>query len=298
MNQQADGGSDQAHRMNALAAASLAEARRAWPYALVLAVALGAVIVAGANHSNATPSRDRPFGWPGPANFENAVAMVRGDLVIAATLPALLLGATALSRRDPPGGAPARIHAIIGVDALLVVAATLVAATIGVVGTFKTPPVAFQAFVVAHALLALSFYALAFFCAGVFRKHAVALALALWLTFDSLYEHVAQTAVMRQVGYDQLIAGNFPSWFFVAQAFSPMSAYRGILILWDRKFMDYVERAALGNAALPLWMVPSTFVVFTLAFWIVLPLALACLVRRVRARAASKSLVVRREEAA
>lgn len=284
--------------MNVHARASIEEAKRAWPYALVLALLSGGVIVAGANHSNATPSQDRPFGWPGPASFENAVAMVRLDLVIVTTLPALLLGATALSGREPSTQRASRLGIIIGVDVALIALATLAATTIGAIGAFKTPALAFQAFVVAHALLALSFYSLAFFCSALLRKHATALALALWLGFNSLYDHITQTAVMRQAGYDQLIAGNFPSWFYVAQALSPISAYRGILILSDRKFMDYVERAALGNAVLPDWLNPTTFIAFTLVFWIMLPLGLSTLAWWVRARAARTAIVQHREEAA
>src|SRR5581483_12146089 len=103
---------------------ALRELRRAWPYALVLALGLGAVVTVGANISNAFPSQARPFGWPGPASFENAVAMVRPDIVLATTLPALLLGATALRRHDPREGG---LLPILAVDAALLLVAAFVA---------------------------------------------------------------------------------------------------------------------------------------------------------------------------
>lgn len=277
---------------------ALAELRRAWPYAIVLAAVLGAVVVAGANLSNAFPSQSRPFGWPGPSNFENAVAMVRPDLVIVAAVPALLLGATALRHREPSDTPVADLGVVMGVDISLLSFSALVAALIGAWGSFKTPVGAFWAFVVAHALLAAAFYAIAFFVASVARKHAVPIAMGVWIGLHTLFDHVTQTLLFRQMGYDNLTAGIFPSWFFVAQASSPESLYRGVLILWDRKFMDYVEQAALGKAALPAWLNAGTFAAYMLGASVLLPLGLATLAWWSRARAAGAATVARREEPA
>jgi hypothetical protein len=270
--------------VNEARSVALAEIRRAWPYALVLAAALGAVVVAGADLSNAFPSKSRPFGWPGPSSFENAVAMVRPELVLAASLPALLLGATALARRDPRRDGAAALGIVVGLDAALLALATLVAALVGKWGSFATPADAFWAFAAAHALLALACYGFAFLASAIARGHAPALALAAWLGFTALYDDVTQTMLFRQAGYDRLVAGDFPPWFFVAQAFSPETLYRGVLILWDRKLMDYEEQAALANAALPAWLTPATFAGLLAATWFVVPIALGTGVWMLRRR--------------
>jgi hypothetical protein len=252
-----------------------AELRRAWPYALVLALVLGAAVVVGANLSNAFPSKDHPFGWAGPANFENAVAMVRPEIVLACTLPALAMGATALRRRDPREQGPASLLPALGVDAALLVAAALLAAIIGFVGAAKTTSDALVAFASAQALLALAFFALGYLAGALVPRHALPAALAVWSFFNLLYEGMTRVALFRQMGYDRLSAGEFPAWFWVSQALSPLAAYRGVLILWRRGFMDYLEKAALGNAALPAWMTPATFALLMLALWVALPLGLA-----------------------
>ena len=264
------------------------EARRALPYALVLALALGAVVSVGAHYSNAFPSQSRPFGWPGPAHFHNAVAMVRGDLVLAASVPALVLGARALSDRDPHIQRAPRVLAAFLAHGILLVTASFCAAAIGGIVAFKTPTNAFMAFSVAHALLALSFYSLAFLCSALFRRHALAAAALVWIAFNTVYESLVRTAVFRQVGGDALAAGQFPGWFYVAQALSPLSAYRGTLILWERGFMDYLEKAALGQAALPAWMNPGTFVALTLVLWVALPVGLALAAWAWRGRLAAR----------
>ena len=270
---------DDANRsVNSFLLAARAELRRAWPFALVLALALGAVLVVGANLSNAFPSQERPFGWPGPASFENGVAMVRDQLVLAATLPALALGATMPARRQPEGPLAA--------DAALVALACGVAALLGAWGASTAPPDAVIAFWAAHALLALAFWALALVCAAFARKHALPLALAVWTLFVALWENGTRWILFRQVGYGPLSTGQFPSWYYVSQALSPLSAYRGVLILWRRGFMDAIERAVLGQAALPPWMTPGVFAAFLVGFWIALPAGIATLVWRVRGRAA------------
>lgn len=263
----------------------LMEARRSAPYAALLAVALGVVVTVGANLSTAFPSEKAPYGWPGVAGFENAVAMVRGDLVLAASLPAVLCGAMALRGARRTRDLPIAF----GVDAAMLTLACFVGATIGSIGAARTPIVAFVAFSVAHAILALSFYSLAFLCAALVRNHALPVAMGAWLVFNAAYEGIVRTNLFRQYGYFRLAAGEFPTWFFAAQALSPLSAYRGILILWDRKFMDYIENAALGKAVLPSWVNPLTFSLFALAFWVLLPLGLAMLAWWWRTKRASAS---------
>ncbi|MEA3200047.1 MAG: hypothetical protein QOE90_1475 [Thermoplasmata archaeon] len=256
------------------------ELARAWPYALVLALGLGAVVVVGANISNAFPSKDRPFGWPGPASFENAVAMVRPDIVLATTLPALLLGATALRERD------AGFLPILAVDASLLLVASFLASFVGLHGSSGGYADAFVAFACATALLAGAFWALALLLGSLLRRHAVPASLVLWVGFVSIYENATRTALFRQVGYDGLTAGQFPAWFWVSQALSPLTAYRGVLILWRGGFMDYLEKAALAGADMPAWMSPLTFA-GVLALWIALPVAAAGAVLWIRRRPAA-----------
>lgn len=261
--------------MPELLASVRGELRRAWPYALALALLLGAVVVVGANLSNAFPSQERPFGWPGPANLENGVAMVRTEIILACTLPALLLGATALRARDPREDSPADLLPALGVDVALLVVAAFAAALIAWIGAAKSPFPAVVAFGTAEALLALAFFSLGWLAAALFGSHGVAAAGAIWLFFTAVYENWTRVILFRQVGYGPLASGQFPSWFWASQALSPLTAYRGVLILWRRGFMDYLEKAALGSAALPAWMTPATFASVMIAMWVVLPLGLA-----------------------
>jgi len=263
----------------------LAALRQAAPYALVLALALGAVVVAGAHYSNAFPSADQPFGWPGPASFENAVAMVRGELVLAASLPALMLGARALRGRDAARDGIVPLPRLFGVHAALLGAGVALAAGIGAWGAGRVVGEAVFAFWVAHTVLALSFYSLAFLWACYLREHALAAAAATWLAFVTLYEAITRTILFRTEGYHNLQGGAFPDWFWVAQALSPLSSYTGILILWRERFRDYMERAALEGAVLPAWLVPSTFVGLALVLWILLPFLIGLAGWRWRARA-------------
>lgn len=252
------------------------DVRRGLPYAVVLAIALGVVLVVGAHLSNAFPSASRPFGWEGPAHFDNAVAMVRGDLVLASTLPALAMGALALRHREPTIEGPARILRTAGVHGAMITLAAFVAGAIGAWGAFRAPLDSYLAFSTAHALLALAFYALALLSAALLRAYAMAGALGAWLFFNAFYEGAVRLALFRQMGYHRLAAGEFPPWFFVAQALSPLSAYRGTLILWRRGFMDYLEKAALGNAILPPWLNPLTLGSLLFVLWVALPVGLAC----------------------
>ena len=287
------------------------EARRALPYALLLAVGLGVVVTAGAQYSNAFPSEKAPFGWPGPASFENAVAMVRSDLVLAASLPALLLGARALAGREPAGGRKAEdpdapegasrtredgrsfLLQVYGIHAALLALAVVLGGALGAWGAGRTLFEAWQAFVTAHVVLVLSFYSLAFLWSSLLKEHALAAAAATWLAFLAVYEAVTRTILFRSEGYHNLAGGAFPDWFWVAQGFSPLSSYTGILILWRPRFRDYMESAALDGAALPAWLVPATFIALAAVLWIALPLALSHVAWWRRGRAALRSAAVR-----
>lgn len=253
------------------------ELRRAAPYALLLALGLGAVVAAGAHLSNAFPSEKAPFGWPGPASFERGVAMVRSDLVLATTLPALILGARALRGREPALHGASSLLATYGTHGALLALGVVIAATIGALGAGETPMDAWYAFVVAHAVLALSFYSLAFLCACFLREHALAGAGAIWVFFLGIYEAVTRTIVFRTEGFEKLNAGAFPDWFWAAQALSPLSSYTGILILWRERFRDYMETEVLKNAVLPAFLVPATFVAVAIVLWMLLPLGLGLL---------------------
>lgn len=251
------------------------ELLRALPFALLLAVALAGVLVIGVNLSNAYPSEGHPFGWPGTSPLWNGVATVRSDLVLATTLPALLFGVAALHGRDPRVERTGRVALVVGVHAALILLAVLVATGVGALAASKVHGRAFAAFFTAHALLALSFYALAFLCAAVAGRWALPAAGAVWLVFHAAYENATRWAVFREAGYFRLAAGDFPTWFYAVQAGSPLSAYRGTLILWERGFMDYLERVTIGQATLPTWVSPGTFLGLGLAIWVALPLGVA-----------------------
>lgn len=262
---------------------------RAIPYAVVLAVALGITVVLGAHLSHAWPSRARPYGLPGPASFEYAVAFVRPDLVLATTLPAVLLGARALEDRWPARDRVGAVAGVAGAHGLVLVGGVLLAALIGVWGAKRTPGEAFVAFFCAHALLALAFYAVGFAWAASLRKHAVAAAFLTWSFFVLFYDSYVKLRVLREVGLPGLENGGFPSWFYVAQAISPLTLYRGILILWRENFRDGIERAMLGDAVLPAWLNPGVFASVLALLWIALPLGAALVVWRIRAARAARA---------
>lgn len=264
------------------------DVRAGLPYAVVLALSLGFAVVLGAHQSNAQPSPDRPFGWAGPSAFGNAVAMVRKDLVLAATLPALLMGANALRRRDPARDGALPLIGIFAAHALMLGVAALAAAQIGAWGSFYAPEGAFWAFTVAHGLLAIAFYAIGFLAATIAPRFALPAALAAWAAFVLYYDDLVETLVLREIGLPGVQEGAFPSWFFVAQALSPLAAYRGILILWREEFRDYVEKIILGEAQLPAWMNPGVFSAALFLLWIALPLALALGIWRLRAWRATR----------
>ena len=251
------------------------ELLRAAPYALLLALALSTVLVIGVNLSNAFPSESRPFGWPGTSPFWNGVATVRSDLVVATTLPALLWGVAFLHNRDPRAERTTSLGMALGVNVALLVLAVVLATGVGAVAASKVHARAFTAFFAAHALLALSFWSLAVLCGALLTRWAAPAAAGVWLLFHAAYENATRWVVFRDAGYHALANGEFPSWFYAAQALSPLSAYRGVLILWERGFMDYLESATLGKAVLPAWVNPGTFMVLGLALWVALPLGIA-----------------------
>jgi len=203
--------------------------------------------------------------------------MVRSDLVLAASVPALLLGARALRGREPAVHRAATLLATYAVHGALLALGVVVAAGIGAWGAGDTPFDAWLAFVSAHIVLAMSFYSLAFLCACYLREHAVAAAAAIWIFFLGVYEALTRTILFRTEGYHNLSSGAFPDWFWGAQALSPLASYTGILILWRERFRDYMETEALKNAALPGWLVPATFVALAAVLWMLLPLALGLL---------------------
>lgn len=260
-----------------------ASLRNGLPAALLLALSIGLVVAVGANLSNAFPSAERPFGWPGPANFENGVAMVRPELVLAASLPALLLGVRALPA-SRAGQKPIRpLGAILGSSALVggaVLASTLIGAGVA----RQSPADAYLAFWVAHFLLAMACFSLGFLAHAATRNHAPLAALGAWGGFAFLMDNTVRWRLFRTSGYDQLASGALPTWFYAMQALSPISAYRATLILWRPGFRDYLEHAALDGAAMPTWLSASTLALVMLLLWVVLPLSAACALLALRAR--------------
>lgn len=285
--------------------------RDAWPSALLLAVALGAVLWVGVNLSNAFPSAAKPFGWPGPAAFENGVAMVRPELLLAGSLPALWLGLRILAPDDrptaPPAGTPGASPAIapeapagpatagqpsgpavpwrtagarLAVALGLAAVAVLLGAAYGRHAAAATPASAWRGFVVAHILLAWAWLAIGVLASALSRQgpRAAALGLGAWLASTAVAEGAIKWRLFRTVGYDGLSAGQFPSWFYLAQAANPDACYRAVLILWRPGFRDWTEHAALDHAVMPGWMTASAFAWAMLGLWVILPLAGAAMV--------------------
>jgi len=254
--------------------------RRGLPVAVLLALGVGLAVAVGANLSNAFPSHDKPYGWPGAAVLEGGVAMVRPELVLAATLPALLLGV-----RTRPVVRNGRNDLLPGVAAgsALIALALLAATLIGAGAAAQSPAASYYAFWAAHTLLALSAFALgAAATALAGRRHGAVAALGAWTAFAVLLDDTIQWQVFRQEGYDNLAAGMLPSWFYVAQVLSPVSAYRAVLILWRPGFRNYLEHAALDKAALPAWLTPGAAATAMLLLWVALPLAVAAFAWRWR----------------
>jgi len=247
--------------------------RRGLPAAILLALGVGLTVAVGANLSNAFPSHDKPYGWPGAAVLEGGVAMVRPELVLATTLPALLLGVRTLptvrkGRNDLMPGLVA--------GAVLIPMALLAATLVGAAAAAQSPAASYEAFWAAHTLLALSAFALgAAATALAGRRHGAVAALGAWTVFAVLMDDTVQWQVFRTQGYDNLAAGVLPGWFYAAQVLSPVSAYRAVLILWRPGFRNYLEHAALDKAALPGWLSPGVVALVMLLLWVALPLAVA-----------------------
>jgi uncharacterized membrane protein YozB (DUF420 family) len=245
---------------------------------------LGAVVVVGANLANSYPSQDHPHGWPGAANFDGGVATVRPQLVLAATVPGLLLGLSTGTRLSPRRHGPLQAGAVLGVDVFLVAAACWLGTSIASWGVSKTSEEAYWAFFTAHLLLALCFYSLALLSAVTVPTSPALPAGVLWVLFAVVYEIWVRWKTLRAAGYEGLSAGAFPAWFFVAQAWSPLAVYRGLLILWHPGFRDYEERAVLGDLALPPWMNAPVFGALFAFAWVLLPLESAWVVWTLRQR--------------
>jgi hypothetical protein len=262
---------------------SLFAVRRSWPYALVLALALGATVAVGVNLSNAYPSEAKPFGWPGAANFQNGVAMVRKEILLAASLPALGLALASLRPLEPRRHTVAFLGGIVGADLLALALGVGLAGAWGAWAASKATWGAYWAFVAAHVLLAWAFYSLTLLVAAAARPRATAAALALYTFYLAVFDNLLQWRVFREAGYHRLQAGQFPDWFLAAQAGSPISAYRGFLILDWPPFRDGLENAVLKGATLPPWANAATFAGVLLGLWIVLPLGLTASVWKLRA---------------
>lgn len=260
------------------------EALRATPLAVVLAASIAGVLAVGMHLSNAFPSAEQPFGWPGPTRFEYGVAMVRPQLVLATALPPLLMGLQTLRRLDPSRHGVGVVWAVIGANLTLIGLAVCIAGWIGVSVARETADGSWTGFVLAHALLALAFYMVAVMATSLLRGHGAAVAGGLFVGALAIYDQFLQLRLFRQVGYHGLQAGDFPTWFFAAQALSPTTAYRGILILWEPMFMDWAEQAALGKAALPGWLTPTTMAILLAALWIALPLLVTTIAWAIRSR--------------
>lgn len=258
-----------------------------WPYALVLAAALAGALWIGANLSNATPSSSRPYGWPGTADFDAAVASMRPALVLAASVPGLLMGLAA-ARRPPARRAPRQSLPPIMLDLALLALGAYVGAHVGALGARRAAGAAVTLFVTAHLLLAWVAYAMAQLASSVSRRHGAALAAGLWMADVGLSDSFVRWHLFRDAGYTNLAAGRFPGWFYASQAASPTAAYRGMLILGRPGFRDYTEHAALDGATMPAWLTPALFVWVLVLLWVALPLAYAqgiSWVRRLRSDA-------------
>lgn len=271
-------------------AQAVAASARAAPYAAVVLVALASAFALGAHLSNAQPSEARPFGWEGPSKFTNGVAMVRDDLVVVASLPALVLGARALTGLVPGRDRSAALATTFGVHVAALALATFAATALGTWAADSFTWNAFRVAFAAHALLAVAFYALGFLAAAVVGPRALSPAVTIWIFYVLFYERLVRLTLYRTVGYDAIVGGRFPSWFYAAQAASPLAAYRGVLILGERGFMDYLERLALGGAALPAWVNPWTFGALLLGAWTLVPFALALAAWQWRGRARANAV--------
>ncbi len=253
----------------------------ALPFALILGLGLGFAVFVGANMSNAFPSEDRPFGWPGPSNFSNGVAMDRSMFVLAATASGLLLGLWAL-RRDVSRDMTLGDFGAAAVSHLaLLFGGAYLGAGIGDWAASETQPGTIHAFAVSHALLACAFYALGAALAVGLGPVGAPAGAGVWVFYVALFENITRWRVFRDVGYHGIQAGQLPGWFYLAQAASPIALYRGLLIIWHPPFRNWEEQAVLADANLPAWMTPEILGA-ALAVWVVVPLEIAATVVAIR----------------
>lgn len=248
---------------------------------MILGLALGFAVFVGANMSNAFPSEDRPFGWPGPSNFSNGVAMDRSTFVLAATVPGLLLGLYAFRRDVSRAMTLDEFGAAAASHVALLFGGAYMGAWIGDWAASETAPGAIQTFAISHALLASAFYGLGAVFAVSFGPVGAPVGAGVWVFYVALFENITRWRVFREVGYHGIQAGQLPGWFYVAQALSPIAAYRGLLIIWHPKFRNWEEQAVLADANLPAWMTPEILGP-VLAVWTVVPLEAAAIVVAVR----------------
>lgn len=256
--------------------------RSGLPFALAIGLGLGLAVLVGANLSNAFPSEDRPYGWPGPSSFSNGVAMDRPMFVLAATVPALLMGLWAFRARGAPAMGLGAFGAAAFVHVALLFGAGFLGAGIGDWAASSTDDGAVVAFAVSHGLLASAFYAIGAALAIGTGGLGAPIGAGLWVFFVALFENGTRWQVLREIGHRGLQAGALPGWFYLAQVLSPVAAYRGLLIVWHPPFRDYEEQAVLADVVLPGWMTPGALAM-TLALWTLVPLWAAAAVLTVRA---------------
>jgi hypothetical protein len=237
----------------------------AWLATIALGLALAVAI--GAHYYNAWPSAARPFGNPGAADFGQGASMVRFELSLIASLPALALGVTAL------GGLGTRVEAAarIGTLGLLLVGSVLAGSVLAALAVSDAPASSILAFAAAHIVLALSFFGIGLLCGASPWPAPTAAAAG---TLALLAEPLLRIQLFRGAGFHALAAGGFPDWFYASQVL-PYQGYRDMLILQTPEFRDGLERAVFANAALPSWMNPLLLGGILLALWFVVPAALA-----------------------
>ena len=263
------------------------------PFAILLALALGFAVWVGAELSHAYPSEAAPHGWNGPANFDAGVATLRPQLVLAAAIPAILLGLMSARRFQVALTGPTRAGLLLAADLALIAIAAFFGAVIAREGASKTSNDALWAFVGAHALLAASFYALAVLSAVLVRRAPALLIGVLGTGYIAIYDSFLRWKALRDLGLEGLRAGALPAWFYAAQAASPISLYRALLIVWHKGFMDYEERAVLDGATLPPWMTVEILATLILFLWVLVPLELAWIIWTLRYNHDRKAIPLR-----
>ncbi len=278
----------QAKRVRRVAASFAANhLRRAGPLCLLLAIGAAAAAILGAHVVNAWPTRSMPRGLPGPGSLEEAMSYVRTPVVLATTLPSMLLGFRTASNLNPLHGWGPAVRRV-AADLFLLAVAGWTAALLAAWGSGEAPGDVIEAVAWSTVLLAWSFHALglaARISAPVLGGHV---AVATWVGFHSLFENLVRWRLFRGSTYHELLAGNLPTWFLASQALSPLAAHRGMLILWREGFRSGLERETLRGAELPDWL-GHELMAFLLLLWTAIPLGVAALVWAMRCRAAREA---------